>query len=73
MPIVLTMLAHVIQLENHWTDFDEMWYGCYTLRGHPKLTLLTFLWSVILAWQVYELTWWQQHVTAPDIGSYSDI
>lgn len=32
-----------IQLKNHRTDFDEIWYGRYAITGYPKLLLFSFL------------------------------
>jgi hypothetical protein len=30
---------HMFQLENIWTDLDEIWYGLYAIGGYLKLVL----------------------------------
>jgi hypothetical protein len=35
----------MIQLENHWTYIDEIWYGHYAIGGYPKLIIFSFLQS----------------------------
>jgi hypothetical protein len=37
----------MIQLENRWTDLDEIWYGRYVIEDYPKILLYNFLQSVI--------------------------
>jgi hypothetical protein len=39
--------VRMIQLENRWTDLDEILYGYYATGFHPKIILLNFLQSVI--------------------------
>jgi hypothetical protein len=33
----------MIQLENRWTDLDEIWYGPYAIGEYPKIALFNFL------------------------------
>lgn len=35
----------MIQLQNHWTDLDEIWYGLYIIGVYPKIVVLNFLQS----------------------------
>jgi hypothetical protein len=35
----------MIQLENRWTDLDEIWYGRYTTEDHPKIASYNLLQS----------------------------
>jgi hypothetical protein len=49
------------QLENCWTDLDELWYGHYTIGVYPTIILFRFLQSVILTSQAYKLVRWGQH------------
>jgi hypothetical protein len=32
----------MIQLENHWMDLDEIWYGRYAIGDYPKLYFTIF-------------------------------
>jgi hypothetical protein len=34
------LLFRVIELENLWTDLDEIWYGHNVIGGYQKLVLL---------------------------------
>jgi hypothetical protein len=38
----------MIQLENRWTDFDDIWCGRYAIGDCPTLVLLYFLQSITL-------------------------
>jgi hypothetical protein len=51
----------MIQLENWWTDLDEIGYGGYAVGDTPKIVLLNFLPSVIPTWQMNKLVRWDQH------------
>jgi hypothetical protein len=31
--------VHMIQLENHWMDLDEIWYGHYAIGVYPEIVL----------------------------------
>jgi hypothetical protein len=48
----------MIQLENCWTNVDEIWYGLYAIGGYPKHMLTDFLHVVIPACQTNELVRW---------------
>jgi hypothetical protein len=41
------MSAHMVQSENQWTDFDQIWYGHDTTGCQPNLIPVNFLQSVI--------------------------
>lgn len=41
------MSVCMIQLENRWTDLDEIWYRRYATGAYPKITRFSFLHSVI--------------------------
>jgi hypothetical protein len=60
-PIGLVMSVCMIQLENCWTDLDEIWYGCYTIGDYPKIVFYNFLQLVILTWQAKKLVRWDQY------------
>jgi hypothetical protein len=38
--------ARIIQLENCWTDFDEVWFKYYAIRGYRIVAHFNFLKSV---------------------------
>jgi len=40
----------MIQLKNHWTDLDEIWYERFATEVDPKTLLFSFLQSVISQW-----------------------
>jgi hypothetical protein len=48
-------LSSMIQLENCWTDFDEIWYGCHAIEDYPKIALLNFIQPVIPIWRTNKL------------------
>jgi hypothetical protein len=29
--------ARMFLLQNRWTNFDKIWYGCYAIGSHPKI------------------------------------
>jgi hypothetical protein len=35
--------VRMIQLENSWTDLDEIWYGRYAIGDYPKIILFNFI------------------------------
>jgi hypothetical protein len=35
--------VRMIQLDNRWTDVDEIWYGRYATGDYPKIVLFNFL------------------------------
>jgi hypothetical protein len=39
----LCLSVRMIELENHWTDWDEIWYGGCAIGDYPKIVLLNFL------------------------------
>jgi hypothetical protein len=41
----------MIQLENRWTDLDEIWYGLCAIGDFPKIVLLNYLQSIIPKWR----------------------
>jgi hypothetical protein len=41
----IRMSVLMIQLQNHWTDLDEIWYGLYIIGVYPKIVVLNFLQS----------------------------
>jgi len=55
------MSIRMIQLENRWTDFDEIRYGCYVTGVCPKIVLINVLQSVIPTWRMNELVLWNRH------------
>jgi hypothetical protein len=53
----------MIQLENRWTDLDEIWYGRYAIGDNPKIERYNFLQSVIPTWRANKLVRWNRHNT----------
>jgi hypothetical protein len=53
--------VHIIQLENLWTDVDEICYGRYAIGVYPKIVLSNFLQSVIPTWQANKLVRWDRY------------
>jgi hypothetical protein len=49
--------VHIIQLENHWMDLDEIWYECYDIGDYPKIVLLNFR-SVITTQRTNKVVRW---------------
>jgi hypothetical protein len=45
----------MVQLENRWTDSDEIWYGLYAIGDYPKTVHSKFLQSVIPTWRTKKL------------------
>jgi hypothetical protein len=43
--------VRMIQLENRWTDLDEIWYGRYATEDYPKIILFNYLQLVIPTWR----------------------
>jgi hypothetical protein len=39
--------VRMIQLENRWTDLDDIWYERYAIEDYHKIVLHNFLQSVI--------------------------
>jgi hypothetical protein len=39
--------VRMIQLENRWTDLNEIWYGRYATGDYPKMIFFNFLQSVM--------------------------
>jgi hypothetical protein len=39
----------MIQLDNRWTDLDEIWYGRYAIGDDPKINF-NFIQQVIPTW-----------------------
>jgi hypothetical protein len=35
--VSIHLSLHMIQLKNHWTDLDEIYYGCYAVGIYIKL------------------------------------
>jgi hypothetical protein len=33
--------VHMIQLENRWTDLDQIWYGRYAVEVYPKIVFFS--------------------------------
>jgi hypothetical protein len=53
--------VRIIQLDNRWTDLDEIWYGRFAIRDYPKIVLFNFLQSVIQTWRKNKLVRWDRH------------
>jgi hypothetical protein len=51
----ICLSVHMIQLDNRWTDLDEIWYGRYTIGIYPKIVLFNLLHSIILTWRTNKL------------------
>jgi hypothetical protein len=54
----LVMSVCMIQLENCWTDLDQIWYGCYAIGEYPETVLYNFFQLVIPTWQMNKLVRW---------------
>jgi hypothetical protein len=55
------MPVRMIQLENHWTDLDEIWYGYYAIREQPLTVFFNFLQSIIPTRQTNKLVRLDRH------------
>jgi hypothetical protein len=47
--------VRIIELDNRWTDLDEIWYVRYATGFYRKIILLNFVSSVIPTWRTNEL------------------
>jgi hypothetical protein len=59
--VCLFVRLSTIQLDNHWTDLDEIWYGHYAIGDYPKIVILNFLQSVIPTSRTKKLVRWDRH------------
>jgi hypothetical protein len=68
--------VRMIQLENRWTDLDEIYYGRCAIRVYPKIVLLiNFLQLVIPAWRTDEHVRWdrqQRHLILVHTMTYGN-
>jgi hypothetical protein len=53
--------VRMIQLDNLWTDLDEIWNGYYAIGIFPKIVLFNFLQSIIPTWRTNKLVRWDRH------------
>jgi hypothetical protein len=53
--IGVAMSVRMIQLENSWTDLDEILFGCYANGVYSKIIRFYFLQLVITTWRTNEL------------------
>jgi hypothetical protein len=53
--------VRMIQLENSWTDLDEIWYAGCVIGDYPKTALFYFLQSVTPTWRTNKLVRWDRH------------
>jgi hypothetical protein len=53
--------VRMIQLENCWTDFAEIWCRLYAIGGYHKIFLFNFLQSLLSTWRTHELVRWERH------------
>jgi hypothetical protein len=53
--------VRMIQLENRWTDLDEICYGRYATGDYAKIVLFDFLQKVIPTWRMNKLVRWDRH------------
>jgi hypothetical protein len=51
----------MIQIENCWTDLDEIWYGRRAIGDYPEVVLLNFIQSIIPTWQMNKFVMCDQH------------
>jgi hypothetical protein len=49
----------MFQLENSWTDFNEIQYGYSTIGSYPRVTLFNFLQPVMPTWWTHGLVRWE--------------
>jgi hypothetical protein len=43
--VSVRLSVRMFQLENRWTDFDEIWYGRSSIRGHTThFFLILYIW-----------------------------
>jgi hypothetical protein len=47
MHLGLVKTIHMIHLENHWPDLDDIWYGCCAIGVYPNIILFSFLQLVV--------------------------
>jgi hypothetical protein len=59
--IRLVMSVHMMELEDNWTDLDEIWYGDCTIWDYLKILLCKFKPTVVTKWLRKELARWGQH------------
>jgi hypothetical protein len=50
----------MIQLENHWTYLDKIWYGVCAIGEYRKIVLFNFLQSLITKWRTKKLVRWDR-------------
>jgi hypothetical protein len=50
----------MIQVENRYTDLDEILYEPYSIEVYTKIVLFTFPQSVIPIWQTNEILRWDK-------------
>jgi hypothetical protein len=48
--------VRMTEIENSWTDLDEIWYGHYVIGVYPKIVLFNVLQSAVTAWRTKERT-----------------
>jgi hypothetical protein len=53
--------VRMIQLENRWTDLDEILYGRYAIGVYPKIIHFNSLKSIIHTWRTNEFVRWDRH------------
>jgi hypothetical protein len=53
-PSVL-LSVHMIPLDNHWTDLDDIWYVSHAIGVCLKIIHVMFLESVIPTWRTNEI------------------
>jgi hypothetical protein len=47
--------VHMIPLDSHWTDLDDIWYVSYVIGVCLKIVHVMFLESVIPTWWTKEI------------------
>jgi hypothetical protein len=50
-----------VQLENRWTDMDEIWYELCVIGDQRKLLPFNIMEMVLKALSTHEFVRWEQH------------
>jgi hypothetical protein len=47
--------VRMIHLENHWVDYDEIWYVCCAIRCYPTILLSKILRTLMIKLQMWKV------------------
>lgn len=55
------MSVRMFQIEDRWTDFDEIWYRHYAMLNHPNNVTFRFMRWVTSTYRTREIVRWERH------------